>query len=167
MKTSCFFVCNFKAFKKLIILSLYCHRDLLRASSMSGEITILCPAFKCNEELNMRDIAHVLSNQSSHICKHDILLIMSLMRYRMDNALLARNMKYCSTPQCNRQFCSKIATTDKLGSGQHCVKVGLCKCGVSRCEMCEQPAHFGISCQDAKRMSQETQSGNLDSEYRR
>ena len=147
---------------------MFIFRGHVRASSSSGDAIVKCPAYKCNEVLNMRDIAHLLFDKTDDIKLEDISVLMNLMKFKMDQMLLDKKFNHCSTPSCTRIFSSgSISNKDENKSPARCMKVCLCKCGASHCPYCKGPAHFGISCNASKRIRKEAESGRLNNEMRR
>jgi len=126
-------------------------------------VSIRCPAYKCDQTLNIRDMAHILFDNADKILTEDITALMNLTRFKMDHMLLDKKVQHCSTPSCNHIF-SKC-TSDKKNNGS-CVKVCLCTCGASICQSCGQPSHFGISCDSSKRIQREIANGRLEAEFK-
>eukprot|EP00592_Proboscia_alata_P008364 CAMPEP_0194357880 /NCGR_PEP_ID=MMETSP0174-20130528/5291_1 /TAXON_ID=216777 /ORGANISM="Proboscia alata, Strain PI-D3" /LENGTH=567 /DNA_ID=CAMNT_0039128077 /DNA_START=642 /DNA_END=2342 /DNA_ORIENTATION=+ len=141
-----------------------CWRGLIKSSSSSGEKCISCPAFKCYENLTIRDVAHILFDDSNEISSADVNTLMNLIRFNMDASVIS-HAKLCSTPSCTKIF-PKRQHDRESDESQPGISVYLCSCGTSMCNDCYQPAHFGMSCSDYKRVTREIDSGRIDDEYK-
>jgi len=141
-----------------------CWRGLIKSSSSSGETCISCPAFKCNEKLTIRDIAHILFDDSEGISSVDVNTLINLIKFNIDASLVS-HAKFCSTPSCTKMFPMRQSVLDSDES-QPGMSVYLCSCGTSMCNDCYQPAHFGMSCSDYERVTKEMDSGRIDAEYK-
>lgn len=133
---------------------------------MSGETKILCPAYKCNERLTLKDIAHLLFERSETLSDQDTRVLLKLTQFKIDDALVDMSFIRCSTPSCCRilkpkSFPKNLSSEIKYGS------MCLCHCGAITCGECGQPSHFGLSCEAAKRVRREIATGHINKELER
>ena len=124
-----------------------------------------CPAYKCEATLTIRDCAHILfdddlQEEEKNNAK-SIRLIMSLMRYRIEDHLLQVTSKHCKTSGCNGIFMLGTTTSESRGCD-----IGVCKCGASLCNGCGLQAHPGVFCEKYKKLSKDLFYGKIDAEAR-
>ena len=151
--------------KLTISRTMFKYRELTKSSSSSGEKCISCPAFKCYENLTIRDITHILFDDSNKVSLIDVNTLMNLINFNMDASVIS-HAKLCSTPLCTKIF-PKRQYDRESDESQPGMNVYLWSCGTSMCNDCYQPAHFGMSCSDYKRVTREIDSGRIDDEYKR
>ncbi len=143
------------------------HRGLIRSSSSSGDTQIFCPAYMCREKLTMSDVAHLLvKGRNEAVDENDIHMLMKLTEFKINDMLIERKYTHCSTPSCNRMLKPNPivkALSNKVERNTMC----FCDCGAMTCWECGEPYHFGLSCEAAKRVRKEIETGNINSELQR
>lgn len=145
-------------------------RNHVRVLSNSGNTAIRCPSFKCKEILNIRDMAHILFDDTEEIQSNDMIVLLNAMKYKMERALLDKKyINHCSTPSCNRLISTYAMLSEECtyDRDNKCTNICLCQCGASICSHCKEPAHFGTTCTTSKRLKKEAESRRLHSEMRR
>ncbi len=145
-------------------------RNHVRVLSNSGNTAIRCPAYKCKEVLNIRDMAHILFDNMEEIQTNEMIVLLNAMKYKMERALLDKKfIKHCSTPSCNRLISTHTSLSEECTTDvkNKCTNICLCQCGASICSHCKEPVHFGITCTTSKRLKKESESRRLHSEMRR
>ena len=147
-----------------------CWRGLMKSAKASGDVLLNCPAFKCRQQtLNKRDCAHLLFADGAMFQEdiHELLekanCLLDLMRFRMEDYVIAKKMQHCKTAGC----CGIFNINDNNDISLHSSKgtdICLCHCGASICSNCGKNSHVGLQCDQFREIEREIENGTMFSE---
>ncbi|CAB9522804.1 Probable E3 ubiquitin-protein ligase RNF217 [Seminavis robusta] len=137
----------------------------------SGEASVKCPAFKCNNRIVVLDAAHVMfGDQAGPIdgrlapcsqMEEEVLLLKKLVKISLNRfILLDRKGRHCPSPDCQRFF-TRTPSPKGTSKASTCQTIWLCSCGLSLCGdcpisgNCRATSHPGISCESFAKVQKE------------
>ena len=119
------------------VACLSCYKSFITSASKSGEGSIPCAAYKCQVQIDLLDVGHILDDNDAEVFQR-------VVKFTLERSASLQS-RFCPAPRCGRRY--KVSSTNDTTG----FNLTICDCGTFTCNVCENgggPAHPGLSCSD-------------------